>query len=203
MKLLGAVIAGGQSTRMKGQDKLAAPWESGTLLGHITSRLHAQVQDVVVNIPEEKQGLLSNKLRRIAPDRPGRSAGPLAGLEAAMIYGSDHGFTHIVTTAGDTPFFPTDLVDRLMESHGEVRILRTGQYPQPLFGMWPVGLRSSLSSFIDAAETFKVMAFAKKHDLSMVELPASAADDAFFNVNTPADLDEAHARWRQRHMTHV
>ncbi|MEO0496688.1 MAG: molybdenum cofactor guanylyltransferase [Pseudomonadota bacterium] len=203
MRILGAVIAGGQSTRMGAADKLALPWEGRTLVAHVAARLAAQLPElhgVVVNISRDKAKLLPKDIP-IVPDAKQRMAGPLAGLEAVMKHGTDHGFTHVLTCAGDTPFLPGDLVERLTQARGEVRILRTGVYPQPLFAMWPVALGGDLCDFLDEGQTFKVMAFAKRYDLEMVDVPAANGIDPFFNINTPEDLQEAHSLIKQAQAT--
>lgn len=190
MRILGAVIAGGLSTRMGDADKLALPWEGQTLVAHVAARLSSQLPEIVVNMNAAKSQLVAAGTQ-VLPDLSQRQAGPLAGLEAVLKHGAAHGFTHAITCAGDTPFFPNDLAERLMNTSGEVRILRTGAYPQPLFAMWPVALQDELSAFLDDGETFKVMAFAKRYDLTMVDMPEPKSVDPFFNINTPEDLEEA------------
>ena len=125
-------------------------------------------------------------------------AGPLAGVCAGMGWatGNVPGCTHIVTAAADTPFFPLDLVTRFVSAAGletnTIVMAASDGNRHPVFALWPVGLRDDLAAWLDRAETFKVMAWAGRHDLQMVDFPfdetAGGPFDPFFNANTPEDF---------------
>ncbi|WP_296604128.1 NTP transferase domain-containing protein, partial [Roseibium sp.] len=50
----------------------------------------------------------------VAADPVGDFAGPLAGVLAGMTYAHNErpDISHVISVAGDTPFFPTSLVSR-------------------------------------------------------------------------------------------
>ena len=57
----------------------------------------------------------------------------------------------------------------------------------PTFGLWPVALRDDLRAAL-ASGTRKVVAWSDPHGAIAAEFPDPGA---FFNVNTPDDLEEA------------
>src|SRR3546814_13961187 len=76
MRLLGAVLAGGRSSRF-GSDKALAMLDGRTLLDHAAAALGAHVETVVIcgrHVPG-MTGLA---------DRPAADMGPLGGLNAAL-----------------------------------------------------------------------------------------------------------------------
>jgi molybdopterin-guanine dinucleotide biosynthesis protein A len=201
-QIMGAVIAGGQSSRMGSQDKLAVELGTQTLVARALERLRAQIADVVVNLPRSKSSLLPAGCP-VVPDEFDDLRGPLAGISAVLNDAATKHpeRTHVVTVAADTPFFPADLADRLtnaITTDASIAIATGEGYPQPLFGCWPVSLGGDLQAFLHAGETYKVMAFARRYDLTLVDFGESQGTHSpFFNINTPEDLALAENLIRQ------
>lgn len=193
MKILGVILAGGLSTRMGGGDKSLLPLADTPLLCHVIIRITSQVDALVLNANGDARRFGAFSLP-IAPDSIDGYAGPLAGILAGMDYAAYHGFTHIQTVAADTPFFPTDLVQRLSQDAHAINIARDGNEIEkfslhPTFGLWDVSLRDELRVSISEGMR-KVMGSVKQHDWRGVEW-ISDGYDPFFNVNTPADMAQA------------
>lgn len=134
MTILGAVIAGGRSSRF-GSDKAKAMVGGISMLDHVIERLAAQTGALVIcgrNVP----GYIC------LDDIPRPGMGPLAGLAAALCHASAHGFNGVLTSACDTPLVPADLAQRLA---GSGPAIVAGQ---PLFGYWPAHLSVQLGSFL-------------------------------------------------------
>lgn len=177
MRPLGLILAGGQSRRM-GTDKALLALSGETLLARAIRRLGPQVQ-----------GLAISANAAITADFPVLGdeildQGPLGGVLAGLAYAAREGFSHVVTAAVDTPFFPDDLAARLAAA-GERVVVRG----HPVFALWPVALEPELRWELGHGERklFHVMA---RLNFSELALP----DAAFFNVNTRADLAEAEKR---------
>ncbi len=204
--IIGCILAGGLSRRMGGGDKTLKVLGEKPMLGSVIDRLRTQTPHVIINANGDPQRLQAFDLPVVA-DAIAGFAGPLAGLSACMDWTADHypDATHIATVAADTPFFPTDLVSRLMQAitadEGEIAIATSGGHHHPVFGLWPVSLRHHLTQWMQETDTYKVMAWARLHRLAMVDFPMIAAVlediDPFFNVNTPADLSTAEALLEQ------
>jgi molybdopterin-guanine dinucleotide biosynthesis protein A len=122
-------------------------------------------------------------------DRPGPLAGVLAGLDWAAGLGA----AAVVTAAADTPFLPHDLVARLAAAAGSSGLALAatregdGVVRHPTFGLWPVALRDDLAEAL-AQGVRKVVVWTDAHGAG-----TAVFDDprAFFNVNTPEDLETA------------
>lgn len=192
---LGVILAGGRATRMGGGDKGLLSLAGRPILTHVVERLSPQVADLALNAngdPARFGGFGLPVLPDSLPDRPGPLAGVLAGLDWAAGQGADA----IVTAAADTPFFPADLVPRLllaaegMEAPLALAASETGR--QPTFGLWPVALRDDLRAALTGGLR-KIVQWTDQHGGRLATFPG-AEPDPFFNINTPDDLAQAE-RW--------
>lgn len=190
---LGIILAGGQARRMGGGDKALLTLGGQTLLHRVIDRLGPQVSGLALNAngdPDRFAGFSLPVLPDNVPDYPGPLAGVLAGLDWA----AEQGASHIVTAAADTPFFPTDLVERLqraaLRADTPIALAATQEEGRmtrhPTFGLWPVALRGDLRSALGTGVR-KVVLWTDKHGAAS----APFDDHAFFNVNTPEDLTRA------------
>ena len=110
---LGVILAGGQATRMGGGDKGLLPLGQGTLLSSVIDRLEPQVAGLALNANGDAARFADLGLPVLADSIEG-FAGPLAGVLAGLDWAAEQGADTIVTAAADTPFFPCDLVPRLL-----------------------------------------------------------------------------------------
>jgi len=191
----GIVLAGGQSRRMGGGDKGLLSLGGETLLARVIARLEPQVAEVALNANGDGTRFKSFGLPVIA-DSVAEYPGPLAGVLAGMDWAAARGHSHIVTAAADTPFFPCDLVPRLMLAADTAPIAlaatpdpERGMARHPTFGLWPVDLRDDLRAALSDGVR-KVVAWTDKHGTARAEFSA-APFDPFFNVNTPEDMARA------------
>ncbi|WP_227267613.1 molybdenum cofactor guanylyltransferase MobA [Roseobacter weihaiensis] len=194
---LGVILAGGQATRMGGGDKGLLPLGPGTLLSHVIDRLAPQVAGLALNAngDPERFGHLGLPVLR---DSVEGFVGPLAGVLAGLDWAAGQGADTIVTAAADTPFFPADLVPRLLlagEEMSEPLVLaatpgdKRGHLRHPTFGLWPVALREDLRAAL-AEGLRKVVLWTDRHGGREAVFPVTTFDP-FFNVNTPEDLARA------------
>ncbi|MEP3687240.1 MAG: molybdenum cofactor guanylyltransferase MobA [Sulfitobacter dubius] len=194
---LGVILAGGQATRMGGGDKGLLPLGQGTLLSSVIDRLEPQVAGLALNANGDAARFADLGLPVLADSIEG-FAGPLAGVLAGLDWAAEQGAESIVTAAADTPFFPCDLVPRLLLSADDMAHplalaatpdAKRGTARHPTFGLWPVALRDDLRSAL-AGGLRKVVLWTERHDGREALFPDEAA---FFNVNTPEDLAKAEA----------
>lgn len=195
---LGVILAGGQATRMGGGDKGLLPLGQGTLLSSVIDRLEPQVAGLALNANGDAARFSDLGLPVMADSIEG-FAGPLAGVLAGLDWAAEQGAEAIVTAAADTPFFPCDLVPRLLlAADGMTHPLalaatpdaKRGSARHPTFGLWPVALRDDLRAALQGGLR-KVVLWTEQHDGREALFPDEAA---FFNVNTPEDLAEAEGR---------
>jgi len=194
-RILGCVLAGGQSRRMGGGDKSLLDLGGTTMLEMILGRFTQQVPDIVLSANGDPDRFAAFGLPVVA-DPVGEYAGPLAGILAGLAYARQHRprVTHVVSVAGDTPFFPLTLVDRLLASvpagKPVIALASSAERLHPVFGLWPVTLYQDLHDWLRTGQSGKVLAFVDRHDSVEVAFGTDPATglDPFFNANRPEDL---------------
>jgi len=197
---LGIILAGGQATRMGGGDKCLLEVGGRPMLAGIIDRLAPQVDGLVLNANGDPGRFAEFGLPVVADSVTG-FAGPLAGVLAGMDAAAERGAGTVVTVAGDTPFFPRDLAERLKDAaqQGRVRLAlaatpdpQRGSARHPTFGLWPVDLRDDLRAALEDGLR-KVVMWTDRHGCATAMFDD---EDAFFNLNTPEDLARAQAMAR-------
>ncbi len=194
---LGVILAGGQATRMGGGDKGRLSLGGKTILQHVIDRLEPQVGGMALNANGDPSRF-SDLDMPVIQDSLAEFPGPLAGVLAGLDWAAEQGAEAIVTAAADTPFFPCDLVPRLLLASEagphQLALAASGEpggklWRQPTFGLWPVALRDDLRAALQSGLR-KVVIWTDKHDAGQATFVQSGIDP-FFNVNTPEDLQEA------------
>ena len=196
---LGVILAGGQARRMGGGDKALLPLAGRTMLDHVRDRLEPQVAGLALNANGDAARFAATGLP-VLPDPVAGFVGPLAGVLAGLDWAAGQGADTIVTAAGDTPFFPEDLVPQLLlAAEGMTAPLALAATPgdngkpqrHPTFGLWPVALRDDLRAALTGGLR-KVVQWTDAHGAQTAIFPAPGLDP-FFNVNTPEDLAHANS----------
>jgi len=129
-------------------------------------------------------------------------AGPLAGVLAGLQWTVENvpDATQMVSIATDTPFFPDDLVSRLMtgaqNAGTPLAVATSAARTHPVFGLWPVSLTDNLAEAVTIEGLRKVDIWTARHGVAEVEFDTPDGDP-FFNLNRPEDIAEAEARLRE------
>lgn len=197
-RIAGIILAGGRATRMGGQDKgLLSLAEGHCLLNEVVARLTPQVEAIAINANGDPERFAAFDFE-VLPDSIDGFVGPLAGVLAGLDWAAGHGYTHVVSVAADTPFFPETLTRMLRENAGISGLALAASrdesgklWRQPTFGLWPVTLRDDLrGALIEGLR--KIVIWTDRHDAGLAEFPMdNNGNDPFFNVNTPEDLQIA------------
>ena len=200
MKVVGLLLAGGQSRRMGGGDKALRLLDGIPLLDRVIERLRPQVDALVLNANGDPARFAHFALPVAADTVPG-FVGPLAGVLAGLDWAASHrpDCPFVVSVATDAPFLPIDLVARLSEALDETRAdlacAASGGRSHPVFGLWPVRLRDDLRRAVVDQGIRKVDLWTARHQLTTVSFPVQPVDP-FFNANRPEDLETAAALLR-------
>ncbi len=168
VKLLGAVLAGGRSSRF-GSDKAEALFEGSRLLDHSAAELAAQV-DALIVVGREYAG------HDCVPDRPAAELGPLGGLAGALTEAERREFDAVLSCSVDNVMLPDGL--RALLAPGPTIFEQ-----QPTVGLWPISLLPALLAFIDSDAKRSLRGFAAAVDARILSSPI-----AIPNINRPADL---------------
>jgi molybdopterin-guanine dinucleotide biosynthesis protein A len=190
MRIFGVILAGGSGRRMGGADKSALTLGGVPLIARAIDRLEAQVERLAISANGEPARFARYRLPILPDDAP---QGPLSGILAALDWAAAEDATAVVSVAVDTPFFPGDLVPRLIlageSTETGLALAESAGRVHPTFGLWPVGLRHDLRDTLTRGEA-RVTDFARRHGAAH-----AAFEDprAFLNINTPEDLARAEA----------
>ncbi len=199
--VLGAIIAGGRSTRMGVTAKMRSELVGKPILRHITDRFAPQVERLMLNTNGDP-GWWDDYDVDVVPDALPGHLGPLSGLLTVMDWAQAQLPTYpwVATVPSDTPFLPLDLVRRLilgidMYPDAEAVVAQSGGHRHPVVGLFPTSMADDLRSFLDGGE--------RKTGLWIDRIGAPAISfsdqpvDPFFNINTAEELAEAETLARQ------
>jgi len=188
MKIIGAIIAGGSSSRMGGREKAFLELASKPVILHVIEQFEPQVDQLVINANGDATRFSEFGLD-VIPDVLTSLTTPLAGLHAALVFTKNAEADVLVTVPSDTPFLPFDLVARLLENIAVsgVAIAASGGQEHYIIGAWKTELLDDLESAIAGDNLFRVKDWAHRAAAQKVEWPVMP-HDPFFNVNTPEDL---------------
>lgn len=197
----GVILAGGRATRLGGGDKPLRALGGRPMLARILERFGPQVGPIAISANGDPARFAEYGLPVLADDGPGGQVGPLAGILSGLAWAKAEGCRNMLTVAGDTPFFPFDLAERLADAVAgrpdNVAVAASRGRRHPVFALWPVGLEADLRDFLAASAGFSVAAFLDRHGTVSVDFAVASTGvrpiDPFFNVNTPEDLAQAEA----------
>lgn len=165
---LGAVLAGGQSSRF-GSDKALAVLDGQTLLSRAVDTL-AQWCDAVVVVGRTEAPA------PVIADWPRAQMGPLGGIAAALRHGAATGHAEVLTCGVDSVGLPDDLPTRLSPAPSYLA-------DQPVVGLWPASAAADVAAILQGTGKHSLRALAQRLGARAVTLAVHPA-----NINTPADL---------------
>jgi molybdopterin-guanine dinucleotide biosynthesis protein A len=193
MKILGTIIAGGQSSRMGGLEKAFIDFGGRHLIAHIVDALRKQTDRVVINANGDL-ARFEDLGCDVIGDPPEFNATPLAGVAAALKFAAMHGFDAVITVPSDTPFLPSDLMTKL--SGKVAAIAHSSGQDHYLTGFWPVELALLLTDATASNALRRMQDWVAQAGARKVEWSASPIDP-FLNINTPEDLQQAR-KWLEK-----
>ncbi|MFO1387687.1 molybdenum cofactor guanylyltransferase MobA [Cellvibrio sp.] len=192
---IGVIVAGGRSRRMGGGDKFLLPLGEKTIIERTVDRAVTQVTSLLFNCNSEREGISSIGIPVVKDIFEGWR-GPLAGIHAGLNWMTQNQpeSEWLASFAADTPFFPEDLVGRLLEqaeiNSCDLVVATHNSEIQPLFALWNISLLYRLEEHLLNGGNPKMQTWMASQNTSYVEF-GNAEQNPFFNINTPSDLSEA------------
>lgn len=187
-QVTGLILAGGRGTRMGTVDKGLQMFRGAPMALHVMMRLSPQVGSLMINAnqnlaPYEAFGV------PVWPDQLQGYAGPLAGMQTGLTFCETE---YMVTAPCDSPFLPSDLVERLgqaIDAHqAELAVAVTGEgenrQAHPVFCLMRTSLLDHLTEFLKGGGR-KIDAWYASLKIAEVSFPE---EDAFRNINTLEEL---------------
>jgi molybdopterin-guanine dinucleotide biosynthesis protein A len=171
--ILGAVLAGGRSTRF-GSDKALAEYRGRTLIAHAVDALSGWCEHVVVVGRETAPA-------PTLPDWPRAGMGPLGGLAAALHFARDEDYELLLTCGVDSLGLPEGLPELLGKAPAFVA-------SQPIVGLWPVLGPVSVVGAVEAILHDEDGPHSLKRFTAAIGARAVDCPVAPANINTRADL---------------
>ena len=195
MSILGYVQAGGASTRF-GRDKALVGFGGRTMLAQTTGLLASVCGEVIIVAAE---GQYPDVLVPLLADRwPGQ--GPLGGiltaLQSSALRGTESIWNLIVSC--DMPFLTRDwlefLCQRAERSAAQVAVAESANGLEPLCACWKTTSMPSVQAAFDSGVR-KVTDAMKRLPMEVLDVSVWKRFDTkgrlFWNMNTPADYEEA------------
>ncbi len=204
LPITGVLLAGGLGCRMGGGDKPLKSLGGRPILDLVIERARPQVETLVLNINGDAGRFAAYGLP-IAADVIDGYAGPLAGILTGMEWSRSQvpDARWMVSFATDAPFFPRDMVARLIgeteKTGAEMACARSNERTHPVFALWPIRLADELRRAMMDEDMRKIDRWTERYTIVHVDFKCPEPEiDPFFNINRPEDLTEAES-WLQGH----
>ena len=166
--ILGAVLAGGMSTRF-GSDKALAELGGRSLLERAVASLAAMCDAVVI---AGRQSDLAPSI----PDWPRAGMGPLGGIAAALRHAQAGGYDSVLTCGVDCGGLQPGLLADLSPPSAHLE-------NQPVIGHWKSDTATAAEAILQSEGRHSMLAFARSVGSRAVTSTLAPA-----NINSPADL---------------
>jgi molybdopterin-guanine dinucleotide biosynthesis protein A len=179
------IVAGGQGSRISGQDKGLISLHGKTLIEQIIEQISPQIERIIINANRNQEQYRQFGLPVIQDKLPGFQ-GPLAGMLVAL---NSVDTEFIITLPCDGPRLAADYVSRmsttLAENNADIAVAHDGLRMQQMYTLIPTSLAENLSEFL------KQDKHAIKHWLAQQNVTTADFSDhpeMFLNINTDEDL---------------
>ena len=190
--VVGIILAGGLARRMGGGDKCLLPLAGKTLLQRTVDRAQPQVEQLLLNANGNSLRFARTRLPVIA-DTYANNLGPLAGIHTGFTWMQAKApkAEWLVSFASDTPFFPTNLVEALLDaaktSSSKLVVAVSKSRVHPVFALWHISLKTEIEAQLATGEVPRLQEWMTAQNPAQVEFDSDIYDP-FFNINTPQDL---------------
>jgi molybdopterin-guanine dinucleotide biosynthesis protein A len=198
------VLAGGASSRF-GRDKALVRFSTRPLLLEIVELAKSCTSNVAVIAGAQKYPDLGGNLEIIEDRWPGE--GPLGGIITALQHtvATDRSAEWNLILSCDMPFLTAEwlqfLVDHAREANKEIRVIlpRSAHGPEPLCACYRTSAAEPLKNVFDRGVRKVTQALQQVRTEMLDESVWKRFDSAgrlFWNMNTPADFEEAQRLWQ-------
>jgi molybdopterin-guanine dinucleotide biosynthesis protein A len=179
----GIVLAGGASSRM-GDHKPLTQFRGATLIEAVIARARPQVRNLKIDVPQSMADAYHVRFGNIVlADAFDEKLGPLCGIVTGLEWTAAE---WLATFPCDTPFLPLDVVAQLARHASDRPVVAKGAQ---VFGLWPKSCLAVLRAGLESGALRSVLSAVDTLGGKVCDL--QIAENAFFNINTPDDLNIA------------
>ncbi|MBA1444151.1 MAG: molybdenum cofactor guanylyltransferase [Chromatiales bacterium] len=186
VSIAGVILAGGQASRMGGEDKGLTPLNGRLLIEYVIEAVKPQTDHLLISA-NRNFDRYGNFGFAVIPDPIDGFPGPLAGMLSALQHTTAD---LLLTVPCDGPWVPTNLLERLFTTlaneNADVCCVHDGERMHPVFSLIRRELTTELTAYIDAGGR-AVHRWFKQQRLALADF--SSDPELFTNINTPGELE--------------
>jgi len=177
------ILAGGQGSRMGGEDKGLVPFRQDPMIRWTLERVQPQVNELVISCNRNRETYAQFGVATVTDDTQG-FVGPLAGVQAAMNHlGGRH--SHLLVLPCDTPLISEELIGLLIAKAQQqpeaITLLHAEGRPQFLHAVIPAQYYDNLNATLQSGQR-AVFKWYKQFPIQTVEVESHA--QCLVNMNT-------------------
>lgn len=177
------ILAGGQATRMGGQDKGLVQLNNKPLIQHVIERLAPQTERILINANRNQSAY--TQFAQVFSDQFKDYPGPMGGIHAGLLNAPTDWVGFVPC---DSPLINDDLVARFCAAATEdtdILVAHDGNYQQPVFTLYHKRVLPKLTAFLERGDR-KIILLYKECHTQYVDF--SDSPNCFVNLNTPQEL---------------
>ncbi|RWX57357.1 molybdenum cofactor guanylyltransferase MobA [Photobacterium chitinilyticum] len=179
------ILAGGQASRMGGNDKGLVELAGRAMIEHVIDTLEPQTSSITINANrnQERYKTYGSVFGDHIQDYPG----PLGGMHAALHHLNNEWIGFVPC---DCPQLPADLISRMAEacqSDTDIAVAHDGEHIQPVVTLLNRRILPKLERFLANGDR-KIILLYKQ--CNMITVDFSDQPNAFVNLNTPQELQK-------------
>ena len=179
------ILAGGQASRMGGNDKGLIELAGKPFIQHVIDTLTPQTSHISINANRNQD--IYCQYGEVFGDSIENYPGPLGGMHAALHH-IDNDWIGFVPC--DCPQLPHDLVVRMASAcqpDTDIAVPHNGDYIQPVVTLLHRRILPKLEAFLANGDRKIILLY---RQCNMITVDFSDQTDAFINLNTPEELSQ-------------
>ena len=180
------ILAGGQASRMGGDDKGLITLAGKAMIEHVIATLAPQTNNIVINANRNQASY--RQYGAVFGDQLQGFQGPLGGMHAAILHLPDSQWIGFVPC--DCPQLPSDLVARMAaacQTDTDIVVAHDGEHIQPVVTLLHRRILPKLEAFLANGDRKIILLY---RQCKMLTVDFSDQPNAFVNLNTPAELQQ-------------
>ncbi|MBC7003677.1 molybdenum cofactor guanylyltransferase MobA [Photobacterium sp. BZF1] len=179
------ILAGGQASRMGGNDKGLVTLAGRAMIEHVIDTLRTQTSSITINANRNQDTY--RQYGTVFGDHIKNYPGPLGGMHAALHH-LDTEWVGFVPC--DCPALPADLVDRMSQAcdnNTDIAVAHDGEHIQPVVTLVNRRILPKLEQFLENGDRKIILLY---RQCNMITVDFSDRPNAFVNLNTPEELEQ-------------
>jgi molybdopterin-guanine dinucleotide biosynthesis protein A len=177
------ILAGGQASRMGGQDKGLVQLNDKPLIEHVIERLSSQTSQILINANRNLDTY--QQYGEVFRDQFEQFPGPMGGIHAGLINAKTDWVGFVPC---DSPLISNDIVERFcreVTAETEILVAHDGDHQQPVFTLYHKSVLDRLTAFLERGDR-KIILLYNECNTKYVDF--SDSPQCFVNLNTPEEL---------------